>query len=670
MNASLNSAGGKRQLRFRGDLTGSRVEELHHQQEEIKHKAPLAQDDVAATPTATQGTGAAQQRLQSGPTETCTNTFYDFFKVEMTRGYMLEHDEERYSARRQKIYSFMRIPRDLERFMVYGIMQCADSFLYIHTFLPVRFLMAIWALVSRTVARIFRLRSSGQRLLSPAEICDLLKGFIWMSVTLIMLLVDTNRVYHIIKSQSIIKLYIFYNMLEVGDRLLSAFGQDTIDALFWTATEPKNSKREHFGVLTHVLFTLIYVFLHSGLIMFQATCLNVAVNSNNKGLLTIMISNNFVELKGAVFKKFDKNNLFQLTCSDVRERFHLSVLLFIVVIQTMKEFDWSITQFCVMLPDCFAVLFTEILIDWVKHAFITRFNELPESIYREYTTSLAYDMTQTRQKHAFSDHSDLVARRMGFIPFPLAVVLIKAIYTAVSFENLAAWLLFLLAYLFAMGLRICLTICALGKACKLMKEHQTERNSSTPSSMTNVPVIGTAAPVSTSSMGGKNQMNNNNNSIGSKPPQVTTLLTPPSAGNLDVSKNFSRVSIASTSTPKKPFDEQELDVTNSLELGATALFSNSDVDLDDVCLNEQVTNTNASSAIQEVYQEQDLVRSQPDLMLLNDSGGGEASLKAKQATQRLPKRTHKRSESEPGIPSMVEKGATSGTAGNNQTTQL
>ncbi|KAH8241350.1 hypothetical protein KR032_009241 [Drosophila birchii] len=679
MNTSHNS---KRQLRFRGDVnTSSLVEELHHHHhhhnDEIKQKQPpLTQDDVAATPTAaaTAAAGAAQQRLQNGNTETCTNTFYDFFKVEMTRGYMLEHDEERYSARRQKIYSFMRIPRDLERFMVYGIMQCADSFLYIHTFLPVRFLMAIWALVSRTVARIFRFRSSGQRLLYPAEICDLLKGVIWVTVTLIMLSVDTNRVYHIIKSQSIIKLYIFYNMLEVGDRLLSAFGQDTIDSLFWTATEPKHSKREHFGVLTHVIFTLIYVFLHSGLIMFQATCLNVAVNSNNKGLLTIMISNNFVELKGSVFKKFDKNNLFQLTCSDVRERFHLSVLLFIVVIQTMKEFDWSITQFCVMLPDCFAVLFTEILIDWVKHAFITRFNELPENIYREYTTSLAYDMTQTRQKHAFSDHSDLVARRMGFIPFPLAVVLIKAIYTAVSFENLAAWLLFLLAYLFALGLRICLTICALGKACKLMKEHQTERNSSTPSSMTNIPPVGTSAPASsTTSLGGHNHNNNNNISIGSKPTvQVTTLLTPPSASaNLDVSHNFSRASIASTSTPKKAISEQELDVTNSLELGATALFSNSDVDLDDVCLNEQVTNvTNATSAAQEVYQEQDLVRSQPDLMLLDNSGGGEASPK-KALSQRLPKRTHKRSESEPGIPSLVDKGGASGHAtGGNQATQL
>lgn len=65
--------------------------------------------------------------------------------------------------------------------------------------------------------------------------------------------------YHLIKSQSVIKLYIFYNMLEVADRLFSAFGQDTIDALFWTATEPRNKKREHFGVLAHLIFAVIYV---------------------------------------------------------------------------------------------------------------------------------------------------------------------------------------------------------------------------------------------------------------------------------------------------------------------------------------------------------------------------------------------------------------------------
>ena len=55
-----------------------------------------------------------------------------------------------------------------------------------------------------------------------------------------------------------------------------------------------------------------YVFLHSMLFLLQATTLNVAINASNKALLTIMMSNNFVELKGSVFKKFDKNNLFQV----------------------------------------------------------------------------------------------------------------------------------------------------------------------------------------------------------------------------------------------------------------------------------------------------------------------------------------------------------------------
>ena len=79
---------------------------------------------------------------------------------------------------------------------------------------------------------------------------------------------------------------------QVGDRLFSAFGQDTIDALFWTATEPRGRKREHIGVLAHLLLTIIYVILHTVLVLLQATTLNVAINASNKALLTIMMSNN------------------------------------------------------------------------------------------------------------------------------------------------------------------------------------------------------------------------------------------------------------------------------------------------------------------------------------------------------------------------------------------
>lgn len=48
-------------------------------------------------------------------------------------------------------------------------------------------------------------------------------------------------------------------ILQVGDRLFSAFGQDTIDALFWTATEPRNSRGGIFGVGLHLFMAVVYV---------------------------------------------------------------------------------------------------------------------------------------------------------------------------------------------------------------------------------------------------------------------------------------------------------------------------------------------------------------------------------------------------------------------------
>ena len=407
-----------------------------------------------------------------------------FLRTELTRGYQLEHDEERFSARREKIYSFMKIPREVEKFMAYGFLQCADSFLFVYTFLPIRFIMALWTVVTRPLWHCLGKKRHnlkiGKKHLRPAEICDLLKGIVVIGCWVATWKVDTSMMYHLVKSQSVIKLYIFYNMLEVGDRLFSAFGQDTIDALLWTATEPRYKTQtgaQHLGTLPHLLFAFTYVLLHSILVLFQATTLNVAINSSNKALLTIMMSNNFVELKGSVFKKFDKNNLFQLSCADVRERFHLTMLLLAVNLQTMKEYAWKSERLAVLLPDCILLMLAELLVDWVKHAFITRFNELRSTVYRDYTTSLAYDMAQTRQETAFSDPSDLVARRMGFIPLPLGVAMGRVLCTTVTpSARPANIILLLLAYLILVALRILNSVIILGKACDLISSHSSKSN--------------------------------------------------------------------------------------------------------------------------------------------------------------------------------------------------
>ncbi|KAG5682386.1 hypothetical protein PVAND_011739 [Polypedilum vanderplanki] len=577
----------------------------------------------------------------------------DFLRVELNRGYCLDHDEERYSARREKIYSFMKIPRELEKFLAYGMMQCTDSFLYIFTFLPIRYIMALWALLTRPIVRCLKRRRDSQRILSSAETCDLLKGTMWILVSSTLLYVDTNMLYHLIKSQSIIKLYMFYNMLEIGDRLLSAFGQDIIDALFWTATEPHSSNKRHLSVFAHFVFAVIYMLMHSTLVMFQATSINVAINSSNKGLLTIMMSNNFVELKGSVFKKFDKNNLFQLTCADVRERFHLSILLIIVMIQTMREYNWKSEQFLLMLPDCFWVLATEFVVDWIKHAFVTRFNEIPIEVYREYTISIAYDVTQTRQKHAFSDHSDLLARRIGLIPYPLGCVLVKALYHSLSFHNFGSLVIFFVAYLCLFTCRVLNTICTLGKACDIMQKHHDEKiaekmaSQTNNSSMHNQPT--TAAPILSKPKTVSATSNEGKVDIATSPlhkplvlqsSDVSSTATSPSRV---ASKNqaFSLSSVSSS-------DENNLKINSALT--ATAIFSNSDVDLDDV----GILNSKAiEQCVEDKLQSMDLNDSdrrhhgsEPDLAnLSNESSSEEDDIPI--IVQR--RRSHKRSESEPFI---------------------
>ena len=53
-------------------------------------------------------------------------------------------------------------------------------------------------------------------MLQPAQVCDVLKGVILVICYFMMHYVDYSMMYHLIRGQSVIKLYIIYNMLEVS----------------------------------------------------------------------------------------------------------------------------------------------------------------------------------------------------------------------------------------------------------------------------------------------------------------------------------------------------------------------------------------------------------------------------------------------------------------------
>ena len=56
-------------------------------------------------------------------------------------------------------------------------------------------------------------------------------------------------------------------------------------------------------------------------------------------------------------------------------------------------------KFLALVPDIMLLAGCEIIVDSTKHAFITKFNNIPSGVYREYTVLLANDVITSRKKN-------------------------------------------------------------------------------------------------------------------------------------------------------------------------------------------------------------------------------------------------------------------------------
>lgn len=262
--------------------------------------------------------------------------------------------------------------------------------------------------------------------LSSFHKADLLQGAVIICSSLVLMKLDASRMYHLIRAQSAIKLYVVYNILEVGDKLLSALGQDILECLFSSETLSRNASGRSKILLPLGMFVLalIYCVLHSVALYYQVITLNVAVNSYSNALLTLLLSNQFVEIKSTVFKRFEKDSLFQLTCADIVERFHLWVMLLIIGMRNIVEVgglsvpgasmsDDAPTKAAPLhsasiLPHSFTVLpswvmsgevlspflivvGSEMLVDTIKHAYVTKFNNIKPKFYNRILDILCKD---------------------------------------------------------------------------------------------------------------------------------------------------------------------------------------------------------------------------------------------------------------------------------------
>lgn len=201
-------------------------------------------------------------------------------------------------------------------------------------------------------------------------------------------------------------------------------------------------------------------------------------------------------------------------------------------------------------------------------------------------------MAQTRQKHAFSDHSDLVARRMGFIPLPLGVVMIRVLIHSISIEDLSSFVVFCVAYLSLGSLKILNSLLILGKACDLITQHKQEKASlSSPSN------------------------NRSNSPLPSTLKNKTDTATSPSHPVVDQPLGKAGLSI-NTFPPLdvKPDEIVEASKVPLSDLGAAAIFANSNVDLKNASLNEELLKVDGDDIrIESVSEGEAVTRSFPDI---------------------------------------------------------
>ncbi|KAI6677212.1 hypothetical protein NL676_038008 [Syzygium grande] len=387
-----------------------------------------------------------------------------YFLDEMSNGNSLRNtttlgnDKER-----ERVYdTIFRLPWRCELLIDVGVLVCFDSFLSLLTIMPTRIAIVLWRLMSTRQLK----RPSAEELSDFGCFIVLTGGVTLLQRT------DISLIYHMIRGQGTIKLYVVYNVLEIFDKLCQNFGGDVVKTLFNSAEELAGCMPENMTVYkmrflsdlalsmgaSNILFVVIIfiplqiILVHSFILLAQAITLSTCIVAHNNALLALLVSNNFAEIKSNVFKRFSKDNIHSLVYYDSVERFHITAFVLFVLAQNILEAEgpWFESFFI----NALMVYFCEITIDIIKHSFIAKFNDIKPIVYSEFLEDLC--------KQTLNMQTDL-KNSLTFVPLAPACVVIRVltpVYAALipchPLPWRVLWILLLLAatYIMLVSLKV------------------------------------------------------------------------------------------------------------------------------------------------------------------------------------------------------------------------
>jgi len=251
-----------------------------------------------------------------------------------------------------------------------------------------------------------------------------------LSIYWVLYQISVGKLYHWVRGQTMMKLYLVIAIVEVFDRLMCSFGHDALDSMYWNTTRRPYHKRM---VLSYVIAS-VYVLLHSLVLMVHVSTLNVAMNSADSALISLLIGGNFAEIKSTVFKKYNKKNLFQIAMSDICERFKLYLFMFLIMLLNFFQGSNTYKAMKSFLQMGILVIASETVADWIKHSFIAKFNFIPSNVYDDYALIIAGDVTGIGHEGVNIDQTHAVVKRVGLAQLPLLCVTMRYLTEALRYS--------------------------------------------------------------------------------------------------------------------------------------------------------------------------------------------------------------------------------------------
>ncbi|KAG5486156.1 hypothetical protein LSCM1_07271 [Leishmania martiniquensis] len=237
-----------------------------------------------------------------------------------------------------------------------------------------------------------------------------------------------SYLYHAVRRTSFITVVMIFSILDVADKILSSFSQDSLEVFYaaldehayygacrrqtmsaaadmptkraaarsrsvdlddvHTGTARQHTPPSRWTLAGSLVAACISTSCHSLSLLLHVVTLNVTINAEGNSLMALLVGNNFTELKSFVFKKNTPESLHSVCALDALERMQYIVFFLVMLLHHVHE---RFSDFA--FADVFVILCVEVAIDFVKHLFLFRFNGIPPSAFRAYSQLALLDLS-------------------------------------------------------------------------------------------------------------------------------------------------------------------------------------------------------------------------------------------------------------------------------------